>query len=193
MVQSTIFYASPGYWGAPDLSQSFLRFLGEKADVIVLDAFDGEGKSTTAKLLAQLTGYEVIHYPLNHNGYQDADGYISEMIQTMEQLSGKIIDRFVYSTIAYNSIQGREFQIARLMNFVRQNGILITSIGYWQLLTYKLRNHKDLLDILTNTRVLIFYPYIRFKPNWDDTLAHMHDSESINFVKTQLMTLGMYQ
>ncbi len=193
MVQNLILQTTPAYWGYQDQTETFLNLLGTKVDLIVLDAFDGEGKTTTAKFLVQLTGYGYVHYPLNPNGYKSASGYIQEMIETMELLRGKVVDRFVFSTIAYNNLTGQEFNVARLMNFVRENGVLITSTGYWELISYKLKNYPELLDILHGTRVILFHPYIRFPPNWDDVLRHMHSAESINFVRTQLMVREMYR
>ncbi len=193
MTQNPLLQITPDYWGSEDKVEAFLHLLGGRTDVIVIDSFDGEGKSTTAKELVKLTGYSYVHYPLNPNGYNSAEGYIREMIETMELLRGKIVDRFVYSTVAYNDIQGQEFNVARLMTFVRDNGILITSVPYWHLLEFKLKKYPDLMDILHSTRVLLFHPYIRFPPNWGDVLSHMHSQESINFVRTQLMSREMYK
>jgi hypothetical protein len=193
MVQNLVLQTTPDYWGAQDKAETFLNLLGYKAGVIVLDAFDGEGKTTTAKFLMELTGYGYVHYPLNPQGYSTAEGYIREMIETLELLRGKIVDRLVYSTIAYNDIAGQEFNVARIMNFVKENGVLITSTPFWELLHFKLKKYPDLLDILHTTRVILFHPYIRFPPNWDDVLAHMHSQESINFVRTQLMVREMYR
>ncbi len=193
MVENLILQTTPDYWGRENQVETFLNLLGYKASVIVLDAFDGEGKTTTAKLLIELTGYSYVHYPLNPNGYNSAEGYIREMIETLELLRGKIVDRLVYSTIAYNDITGQEFNVARIMTFVKDNGVLITSTPFWELLHYKLKRYPELLDILHTTRVILFHPYIRFSPNWDDVLDHMHSQESINFVRTQLMSKVYYR
>jgi hypothetical protein len=154
---------------------------------ILIEGFDKEGKTTLAKTFSRFTTLGYVHYPLQQNGYQDAKGYVEEMENTINQLEGKVIDRFVYSTIAYQDFRDEIGLVAYLMNFVKENCILIMSTSFKKLIDYKLKGYRELKEILDHTRMILLHPYLLYQPDFKETLVHMNSKESMLFIINHFM------
>ncbi len=154
---------------------------------VIIEGFDGEGKSTFAKNLSTIIGWNYIHYPLTSLKYENVLAYIKEMLGTYHVVDNSVVDRHVISTIAYNDIRENVFYVHILLKTIQREGFLVIGGLFDELVIYKLKQYPLLLETYEKIPKVSVYPWLFREADLDDTLAHMSDPVSINWVKSKLM------
>jgi len=116
--------------------------------------------------------------------YNSVWEYLEEMLSTVDLMMNAVVDRYVFSTIAYNDIHGHEWAVESLLNFVKDNGLVVMSEQFYELIKYKLAYNKTLYDKLNEIEMIIVKPWLMMKPDYKETVKHMSDPSSIDWIKT---------
>ncbi len=154
---------------------------------VIIDGFDKEGKSTFGKQVAKLIGWNYIHYPLTSLKYENTWKYIEEMLETFHITDNTVIDRYVFSTIVYGDISEHVFYVKILLKAVARDGFLVVGGMFDELLYHKLKMYPDLLSVYEKIPKVSVYPWLFREPDFRDTLAHMRDQDSVNWIRSKLM------
>ncbi len=154
---------------------------------VIIDGFDGEGKSTYAKKLATVVGWKYVHYPLTTMKYESVWMYLLEMLETYHVIDNSIVDRYVFSTIAYNNIKEHTWAIKFMLQSIAQEGFVILGGYFADLITYKLSVYPELFEIYNRIPKLTVHPWLFREPNYEETIAHMSDQVSIDWVRSTVM------
>jgi len=168
------------------LNEMVINEINDDTQFIIIDGFDGEGKTTFAKQLSDRLSMKYIHYPLFNKSYDTTWGYLEEMLSTVDILNNSVVDRHVFSTIGYNNIKGHEWAIESLLDFIKNNGLVIMGKTFYELIKYKLMFNRTLYNKLEKLNMIIINPYIMRKPDFEETIKHMSDKDSINWIRTQI-------
>jgi hypothetical protein len=158
------------------------------AKFVIVEGFDGEGKTTFSKNLSVLVGWKYIHYPLSLVKYNNVFDYIKEMIETYDVIDNTVVDRHVFSTIAYNDIKEYTWFVETLIKSISREGFLVIGGFFDELVIYKLKLYPQLLEIYKKVPKVTVYPWLFREANIKDTLDHMTDEISKHWVMSKLVS-----
>ncbi len=170
---------------------TFLPILSQGKKTIIVEGFNKEGKSTLAQSLSETLHMDSIQFPLKLPESKDTKGYAKVMLDIQDRLTGKIVERYALTLVAYYKFDMIDDMVEDLLKYVRDNALVITSTMFWNTVQFALRDYPDLKKLTKDMRVIVLHPYLLKKPDFLETISMMSNAESIWFIRNKLNQNGL--
>lgn len=183
---------------------------GERPRIIAVEGFDGSGKSTIAKWIADNMGYEYHKSPTGifaqvRNEFDKAETslhdrlpfYIGDCVRVsmmlQSNLNNFVLDRYYYSTLAYHEAKypGSIKELVGICRQLAQPDLVILVKAPFETLVKRIadRNENSLNDALFQNEKLVSEIYFNYQKFINVPIIEINNSGSFEEVTNKLKSI----